>query len=348
MKSRFLDLFSFSKKEAKSLKKIRIIQPNLIHVKGIPKSLTNVETLKGKKYFGQYGTIKDIVLSIKINDNNKESYSVYITYENEIEAACAILCADSLLIFRKVIRVYYGTTRYCNYFLENIKCPNPEKCKYLHELVTDEKLIIEPDNNFSFDQHLNLSKKIIEQSNSYIKDILSKPKRWKSRLPYLDYIFLSEEGKQKYCSLNNICYVRNFKDKDITILINSKCNVINIHNLNKIKLESKNNTNDDTRIKNNKFNQSENLNSKNNDNTENFNDFDNKNNIKEYQEPFELYNIFKDSINHILLSKPFFDNIRNVPLKKLEYNYLKNDLSKNGVDIYIVLKGCLDCIKDCI
>ena len=38
-----------------------------------------------------------------------------------------------------------------------------------HELVTDEKSIIEPDNNFSFDQHLRLSKKIIEQSNTYIK-----------------------------------------------------------------------------------------------------------------------------------------------------------------------------------
>ena len=190
MKSRFLDSFNFSKKEVELLKKIRIIKRNLIHVQNIPKSLTNVETLKTKRYFGQYGTIKDIVLSIKINDINKENYSVYITYENEIQSACAILCADSLLIFRKVIRVFFGTTKYCNYFLENQKCPNPKKCIYMHELVTDEKLIIEPDYNFSFDQHLSLSKKIIEQSNSYIKGILSKPKNWKSRLPYLDFIFL--------------------------------------------------------------------------------------------------------------------------------------------------------------
>ena len=168
MKSRIWDSFSFSKENAESLKKIRIIQPNLIHVQSIPKSLTNVETLKAKRYFGQYGKIKDITLYIKINENNKENYSVYITYENEIEAVCAILCADSLLIFRKVIRVFFGTTKYCNYFLKNKKCPNPKKCMYLHELVTDEKLIIEPDDNFSFDQHLNLSKKIIEQSNSYI------------------------------------------------------------------------------------------------------------------------------------------------------------------------------------
>ena len=343
MKSRFLNSFSFSKEEVESLKKIRIIKPNLIHVQSIPKSLTNVETLKTKRYFGQYGTIKDIALSIKINDNNKETYSVYITYENEIEAACAILCVDSLLIFRKVLRVFFGTTKYCVYFLENKKCPNPKQCMYLHELVTDKKLIIDSNNNFSFNEHWNMSKKIIEQSKTYIKDILSKPKKWKSRLPYLDFIFLSEEEKQLYCSQNNICYVRNFNDNYINFLINNKCNIINIYNINNIQIGINNNI-----IKNNKFNQSEYLISKNDNNLENFKDFDNMNNVNKYQDPFELYNIFKDSINHILLSKPFFDIIKNAPLKKLEYNYFKNDLSKKGVDINILLKGCLDCIKDCM
>ena len=344
MKSRFLNSFSFSKKEVESLKKIRIIKPNLIHVQSIPKSLTNVETLKTKRYFGQYGTIKDIALSIKINDNNKETYSVYITYENEIEAACAILCVDSLLIFRKVLRVFFGTTKYCVYFLENKKCPNPKQCMYLHELVTDKKLIIDSNNNFSFNEHWNMSKKIIEQSKTYIKDILSKPKKWKSRLPYLDFIFLSEEEKQLYCSQNNICYVRNFNDNYISSLINNKSNIINIYNINNIQIGINNNN----IIKNYKFNQSEYLISKNDNNSENFKDFDNMNNVNKYQDPFELYNIFKDSINHILLSKPFFDIIKNAPLKKLEYNYFKNDLSKKGVDINILLKGCLDCIKDCM
>ena len=344
MKSRFLNSFSFSKEEVESLKKIRIIKPNLIHVQSIPKSLTNVETLKTKRYFGQYGTIKDIALSIKINDNNKETYSVYITYENEIEAACAILCVDSLLIFRKVLRVFFGTTKYCVYFLENKKCPNPKQCMYLHELVTDKKLIIDSNNNFSFNEHWNMSKKIIEQSKTYIKDILSKPKKWKSRLPYLDFIFLSEEEKQLYCSQNNICYVRNFNDNYISSLINNKSNIINIYNINNIQIGINNNN----IIKNYKFNQSEYLISKNDNNSENFKDFDNMNNVNKYQDPFELYNIFKDSINHILLSKPFFDIIKNAPLKKLEYNYFKNDLSKKGVDINILLKGCLDCIKDCM
>ena len=65
MKSRFIDSFSFSKKQADSLKKLRIIKTNLIHVQSIPKTLSNIETLKSKRYFGQYGKIKNLVLSKK-------------------------------------------------------------------------------------------------------------------------------------------------------------------------------------------------------------------------------------------------------------------------------------------
>ena len=144
---------------------------------------------------------------------------------------------------------------------------------------------------------------------------MSKPKNWKSRLPYLDFIFLNEEEKQEYCALNNICYVRNLNGKEISFLINNNSNIINIYNI-KLEIKNNNNTNNNI-IKNNEFNQSEYLYSKINDNTENL-DFYKKNNVKKYQEPFELYNIFNDSIYHILFSKPFFDNIRNAPLKKLE------------------------------
>ena len=332
MKSRFIDSFSFSKKEADSLKKLRIIKTNLIHVQSIPKTLSNIETLKSKRYFGQYGRIKDIVLSKKMSE-----HSVYITYENEIEAACAVLCADSLLMFRKVIKVFFGTTRYCIYFLDNQKCPTPEKCVYLHQLVFDDDLIINDDNNFSHSDHFNMSKKIIEQSIPYIKNLLSQPKKWKSRLPYLDYIFLSEEEKQFYCSKNNIVYVRNFNEEDINILIYNNSNNINIYKQKNVKFKINNNI-----IKKNEFNQLDNI------KYNNFKNLEQNNNVnkKKYQNPFELYDIFNDSIKHILLSKPFFDNIKNIPLKKIEYSYFKKDLSKKGVDINIILEGCLDCIKE--
>ena len=133
MRSRFLDSIFFSKEKVESLKQLRIINQNLVHVEGLPKNLLKEELLKSRKYFGQYGKIKKLILSRKINpENNKDVYSVYITYENKIEAACAILCVDSLLICGKIIRAFFGTTKYCNFFLENTTCKNLKKCLFLH------------------------------------------------------------------------------------------------------------------------------------------------------------------------------------------------------------------------
>ena len=135
MESRLLGLFISSIEKEESLKKLRIIKQNLIHIHGLPKNIVNIEILKSKEYFGQYGTIKNVILSKKINsETRKEIYSVYITYENKIEAACAILCIDSLLICGKIIRAVFGTTRFCINFLENKKCRDSQKCKYLHKL----------------------------------------------------------------------------------------------------------------------------------------------------------------------------------------------------------------------
>ena len=44
------------------------------------------------------------------------------------------------------------------------------------------------------------------------------------------------------------------------------------------------------------------------------------------------------------MTRPLLINIKNVLLKKMECDYFKNDLSKKGNDINVVLEGCLDCI----
>jgi hypothetical protein len=302
--------------------------------------------LKSKEYFGQYGIIKDVILSKKINpENKKEIYSVYITYENKIEAACAILCVDSLLICGKIIRAFFGTTKYCNHFLNNQKCPNYKKCMFLHQLITNEDIIIDDNSNFSYNEHLNMSKKIIEQSNLNIKDIsLRKQKNSKSILPSIDFIFLSEEQKENYFGLSNIGYIRNNDDiiiKNNNCLFNNNSNFIKINNVNNIKLNIYNNI-----IQNYSSNQTYDINIENIDSKKSFQNLNPNQsvNIQKYEDPFELYNIFKDSIKHILLAKPFFINIRNIPLKKMEYNYLKDDLMKKGVDINLALGDCLDCI----
>ena len=337
MQSRFLNTFIISKEKALSLGKLRIIKQNLVHIQGLSKSLLNIEKLKSKEYFGQYGKIVIIVLSQKTNpENNKKIYSVYITYENKIEAACAILCVDSLLIKGKIIRAFFGTTKYCNHFLNNRICPNLQNCTFLHQLVSNEDIIIDDNTNFSYNEHLNMSRKIIEQTNLDIRSIfLRKPENSKIKLPFLDFIFLSEDQKQKYFHSSDIIYIKSSDNRVIEGSIQINFNIVNIYN----------NTNKNQKTG---FNPMDAIYNRNIVDKKNFKKYSpNKNiTIQKYQDPFELYNIFKDSIKHILMSKPFYASIRNAPLEKMEYNYFKNDLSKKGVDIDLVLGGCLDCIKD--
>ena len=51
----------FSKEEASSLSKIRIIKKNLVHPHGFPPSLANTEKLSLPEYFGQYGKLKKLL-----------------------------------------------------------------------------------------------------------------------------------------------------------------------------------------------------------------------------------------------------------------------------------------------
>ena len=348
MQSRFLDSIIFSKEKAEFLKQLRIINQNLVHVEGLPKNLLKVSILKSREYFGQYGKIKNIILSRKINpESNNEIFSVYITYDNKLEAACAILCVDSLLICGKIIRAFYGTTKYCNYFLDNTKCKNLKKCLFLHELVTNEDIIIGPNTNFSYNEHLNMSRKIIEQNKLEIKKIiLKKSENSKNILPSIDFIFLSEDEKVKYLEKSEISYVRSSDNRIIDTSTKNNYIINNIYNINNLILGINNNNKfqiDELTQSDKKFNK---IIWK----TNNFENFISKHsvNFAKYQDPVELCNLFKDSIKHILLSKSYFSNIKNIPLKKLELLFFRDDLLKKGIDINFILDGCLDCVNDCL
>ena len=339
MESRFVNPFFINKESAESLQKLRVIQQNLIHVQGLPKGLNNTTLLQSQEYFGQYGTIKNIIISKKMNpENNKETYSVYITYKNKTQAALAILCVDSLLINGKIIRAFFGTTKYCIYFLNNKICPNAKTCMFLHKIVSDKNIIIDDNTNFSYNEHLNMAKKIIELSKAEIKNILKIKKKQKNVFPSIDFIFLTEEQKEKYFVEGNINYIKSNSNRIINTLkireddfLNDNSNIINEYNKNNAK-----SNNNNILSKKDKFEK---------ENFMNFNPMINLN-IEKFKDAEDLYKIFKDSIKHILLAKPFYVKLRNIPLNKLEYDYLKDDLFKKGIDINLVLKGCLDCIKD--
>ena len=212
----------FSKEKAQYLSKLRIIKKNIIHIHGFPKSFAKTDKLKSFEYFGQYGKIKQATIKSKINpETNKKVYSAYITYSNEKEAAFAILCIDSLFIEGKIIRAFFGTTKYCQYFLNNTKCPILDKCLFLHELVSENDIIIDSNNVFAYDDHIKLAKKIIDFYNPKTKNFILQLKKPKNIiLPFLDFIFLSEKEKENYFSQEHIAYFSNNKNSQNNINLN--------------------------------------------------------------------------------------------------------------------------------
>ena len=327
-------------KKVKSMtfnKETRIIKKNLIHVHGFPKSLAKLDILKSYEYFGQYGTILNSILLKKVNSNtNKITSSVYITFSNEKEAAIAILCVDSLIIEGKIIRAFYGTTKYCNYFLNSTSCPNRNKCIFLHELITDEDIIINNDTKFSYDDHINLAKKILNLYNiknfRYQNDI-------KSVFPPISFINLSEEEKERFLESRNLGYV-----KDKSIIKNDSNKLYNSYN------EISGNNEYSLDIPDSVFLNNNNIQSNNNVININYtckpsytlNIINKKdNNLFTSEDTSFLPILFSNSIDHILFAKPFFMTKKNIPLRKLEFEYFKDDLKKYGIDVYKLLEGCL-------
>ena len=350
--SRFLGKIIFSKNEMLSLSKIRIIKKNLVHVHGFPSSLANTEKLSQIEYFGQYGKIQKILLSSKINsETNKKTFSVYITYSNEKEASYAILAVDSLLIEGKLIRVFFGTTKYCNYFLNNSYCPNEEKCMFLHKLVKDRDVIIDSNTIFSYNEHLNLAKKIIQFSNPETKKkIMNLPKPENTIFPNIEFIFLNEAQKENYFHSSLISYVKsNSNPQEVN---NNYYNFIpqNIFsNITKNDLQNNNNIYQNL-VKNKSIaNLAQNI--KYNENQiNNLNNFISKENcykIINVDDPFEMHKLLQKHIKFILeLRTIFYKNKNNIIFEIIEFNYLKKELNKKGINIYKFLNGCLDYIKD--
>ena len=154
----------------KNLSKLRIIQKNLVHIQGFPEELHDIKILSSPEYFGQYGNIKKICLVPK--KASVDYYSCYITFETEEQAAYCILAVDSIKIKNKLVRAFFGTTKYCNNFLKGYNCFN-KNCKFMHHFADKNKDIVINDIKFGYSEHINLAKKIIgfgeKKSLEYVK-----------------------------------------------------------------------------------------------------------------------------------------------------------------------------------
>lgn len=129
------------------LSTVRVLQRNLVYVIGLSPLIADEEILKSSDFFGQYGAIKKCV----VNKNNAYkhapgglSYSVYITYVAEEACACCIRGVDGFVYDGREMKASYGTTKYCSYFLKDVRCPKPD-CLYLHKLGIDEETFTRED-----------------------------------------------------------------------------------------------------------------------------------------------------------------------------------------------------------
>ena len=336
--------FNKTKEKAESLKYQRIIKTNIVHVHGFPKKIAKTELLNSELYFGQYGKIIRSMIIYKINpENGKKSYSAYITYSNEKEAAFAILCVDSLFIEGKIIRAFFGTSKYCNYFLNNSECPNVKNCFFLHRFPNNNDIIIDTNNNFTYNQHLILAKKIIDVSSketiNFIKG-MKKPKK-NHIFPFVDFILLNEEEKENYNFTEGISYIKTNNDNYIKTMYSNYDAIIknNLLNDNIKNIHCK-------YIYNDKLSFIKNINNIDNitPNIPFF--FHKKQIINQFETQFELNKILENSIKHILFAKPYFNKFDRLSLKKLEFEYLQKDLSKKGINCINLFDGCLDCCND--
>ena len=85
---------------------------------------------------GQYGRIRKTVVNkdkpfLKVGSTDP-TYSAYLTFNDLKEATLAILCLDGLSFQGVSLKVSYGMTKYCSYFIKGQPCPK-NACLYLHE-----------------------------------------------------------------------------------------------------------------------------------------------------------------------------------------------------------------------
>jgi hypothetical protein len=155
----------FTPEESKNLSKLRIIQKNLVHFQNFPDFLLNKDILSSKEYFGKFGKILKIVVVSKEDEiTKKKQNSAYITFSNNKEAALAILNFDSILIGENLVRAFFGTSKYCIHFLNNLECYNKEKCMFVHQLA-NENDYLGVNSKFRYSEHIKLAKKIVKDNN---------------------------------------------------------------------------------------------------------------------------------------------------------------------------------------
>lgn len=177
---------------------VRVIKRNLVYVIGLDPKIANKETLLKDEYLGQYGKITKLIVNVNkaytVNTSSGPTYSAYINYSSDKEAAIAILSIDSTLYNGKIMKAAFGTTKYCTFFLRKMNCSNRD-CVYVHTIQDKCNLIDKESNDFYIEQH-KMAIKISEINNQNVKEYLYKHRNSPTIFPNPYTIY----SKKKYNS----------------------------------------------------------------------------------------------------------------------------------------------------
>lgn len=185
---------------------MRIIKRDLIYIIGLSEKITNEETLKQKDYMGQYGTIKKVIVNKDkpFNKNSREglSYSAYITFSSEIEAAAAIVAIDGAEFDNRTLKASFGLSKYCMSYLKNAQC-GVKGCPYVHKTAKEADTFTKEEAN---------STKVLQKIHNHgAIDFLAKAnsqfvQMYRNRKEGLKFpgIKFVEKAVKNYCEKNDI------------------------------------------------------------------------------------------------------------------------------------------------
>jgi len=114
----------------------------MIYVIGLNPELANEDTLQQFEYFGQFGQLQRVAVTIdKSSRQTQASASAYITFEKQLDASLALLSVLSCDWGKPTLKASFGMTKYCSYFLAKMDCQNVD-CAYFHGQANESDCIL--------------------------------------------------------------------------------------------------------------------------------------------------------------------------------------------------------------
>jgi hypothetical protein len=193
------------------LSKHTYLSKKIVYISNIPNSLFTKDILYQKKYFGQYGHIKQMILNI----NKKKLNCAIVHFDTINQASLSVLSLHNFQIDNNILQINYFITKYCHNFLKNKIC-NEHNCMFLHEIKINDYSFVELKNKKNIDSYkfalevLHIEKEIFENiyrkliGENYYQKHKKFPKMTMKKLKNIDYInnLLKKDEKIDNSNLN--------------------------------------------------------------------------------------------------------------------------------------------------